>query len=147
MKLHCNVYTTATTDYLLSLLLRHKILRIPLKIDFTASELEKDKDDFHIGIFDQNEILLGCMILSPEKNNKVKMRQVAVDNHLQGKGIGSELLQFAEDFAKSQGFTYIHCNARKEAVPFYLKNGYRISGDAFLEVGIPHVYMSKTLGS
>ena len=145
MKLHSKVYSIDTADYLFSLLLRYKILRVPLKLDFTAQELEKDKHDFHLGLFDENEKLLACLILSPQMDGKIKMRQVAVDEHLQGKGVGSELLKFAEEFAKQKGFTYIHCNARKSAVPFYLKHDYAISGDEFLEVNIPHFYMNKRL--
>ena len=73
------------------------------------------------------------------------MRQVAVDDTKQGKGIGSALLQFSETFAQLKGYASIHCHARKTAVPFYLKHGYTIIGDEFTEVNIPHVYMEKLL--
>lgn len=142
MKTHCMVYSFQSTEYLLALLLRYKILRVPLGLTFSAQDLAKDKNDFHLGLF-EGETLLACLILSPQADGSLKMRQVAVDVHLQGRGIGSELLKFAENFARDKGFTYIHCNARKTAVPFYLKHGYTVSGDEFPEVGIPHYYMSK----
>lgn len=137
-------YSFQSTEYLLSLLLRYKILRVPLGLTFSAQDLEKDKNDFHCGLF-SDETLLACLILSPQTDGSLKMRQVAVDTHLQGEGIGSELLRFAEDFVQKKGFSWIHCHARKTAVPFYLKHGYTISGDEFSEVGIPHLYMEKHL--
>lgn len=144
MKIEFKAYSFQSTEYLLSLLLRYKILRVPLGLTFSAQDLEKDKNDFHLGLF-EGETLLACLILSPQTDGSLKMRQVAVDDHLQGKGIGSELARFSEGFARERGFTHIHCNARKTAVPFYRKHGYIISGDEFTEVGIPHFYMSKHL--
>jgi predicted GNAT family N-acyltransferase len=64
---------------------------------------------------------------------------------LQGQGIGSQLVLFTDNYAKEKGYKLIHCNARKTAVPFYLKQGYKILGDEFLEVNIPHYYMEKIL--
>lgn len=144
MQTKFKVYPFQSTEYLLALLLRYKILRVPLGLTFSAQDLAKDQSDFHLGLF-EGETLLACLILTPQAEGKMKMRQVAVDEHLQGTGIGSELVRFSEGFAREKGFTYIHCNARKTAVPFYLKHGYTISGDEFSEVGIPHYYMEKEL--
>ena len=93
------LFTYGSPDYLLSLILRYKILRIPLGLTYSAKDLESDQSDFHIGAF-ENEQLLGSLILSVDKNNTLKMRQVAVDDTKQGKGIGSALLQFSETFAQ-----------------------------------------------
>ncbi len=60
-----------------------------------------------------------------------------------GFDIGSKIIQFAEDLISSRGFSKIILNARKVALPFYLKSGYVIQGDEFEEVGIPHFKMSK----
>jgi predicted GNAT family N-acyltransferase len=47
------------------------------------------------------------------------------------------------DLISSRRFSKIILNARKVALPFYLKSGYVIQGDEFEEVGIPHFKMSK----
>jgi predicted GNAT family N-acyltransferase len=144
MNLTIKVFKQSDSEYFLSLLLRYKILRIPLGLTFSKSDLEKDAHDVHIGIFDK-DILLASLILTDTQNNTIKMRQVAVDDPLQGQGVGSQLVRFADNFAKEKGYKQIHCNARKTAVPFYLKQGYNIIGEEFLEVNIPHYYMEKTL--
>jgi predicted GNAT family N-acyltransferase len=73
------------------------------------------------------------------------MRQVAVDDKQQNKGFGTELVETAEEFCREKGFTKIELNAREASVNFYLKLNYKIVGDPFIEVGIPHKKMIKVL--
>jgi ribosomal protein S18 acetylase RimI-like enzyme len=84
-------------------------------------------------------------MLIRENPNSVRLRQMAVLNNLQGKGIGRALMQFAENIARDRGFQKITMHARKTAVGFYEKLGYRISGQEFEEVTIPHYVMEKLL--
>jgi GNAT superfamily N-acetyltransferase len=66
-------------------------------------------------------------------------------NVLQGKGIGRALMQFAENLARDHGYRTLTMHARKNAVGFYEKMGYRVKGPEFLEVSIPHYEMEKEL--
>jgi len=124
--------------------LRNEILRRPLGLQFTPEELEKEKEEILIGAFEE-EKMLGCCMLIMEAANSVRLRQMAVVNNLQGKGIGRALMQFAENIARDRGFHKITMHARKTAVGFYEKLGYRISGQEFEEVTIPHYIMEKLL--
>lgn len=124
--------------------LRNEILRRPLGLQFTPEELEKEKEEILIGAFEE-EKMLGCCMLIMEAPNSVRLRQMAVLNNLQGKGIGRALMQFAENIARDRGFHKITMHARKTAVGFYEKLGYRISGQEFEEVTIPHYIMEKLL--
>lgn len=124
--------------------LRNDILRKPLGLDFTPDELEKEKDEILIGAF-EDEKMLGCCMLIREHPQVVRLRQMAVLNNLQGKGIGRALMQFAENIARDRGFRKITMHARTSAIGFYEKLGYKVSGDEFLEVTIPHCMMEKNL--
>ena len=139
------IFRQSDPEYLLSLLLRYNVLRIPLGLTFSAADLAKDKDDTHIGCFDEGDQILATLTLADTGKNTLKMRQVAVDYTMQGKGLGSQLVRFAEEYAISKGYTLIHCHARDTAKDFYLSLGYHIVGDPFTEVGIKHYYMQKTL--
>ena len=75
----------------------------------------------------------------------LRLRQMAVVSGLQGKGIGKVLTQFAENIARDRGYTKVMMHARKTAIGFYKKLGYRKSGDEFEEVTIPHYVMEKDL--
>jgi ribosomal protein S18 acetylase RimI-like enzyme len=124
--------------------LRNEILRRPLGLQFTPEELEQEKEEILIGAFEE-EKMLGCCMLIMEAPNSVRLRQMAVLNNLQGKGIGRALMQFAENIARDRGFHKITMHARKTAIGFYEKLGYRTSGQEFEEVTIPHYIMEKLL--
>jgi ribosomal protein S18 acetylase RimI-like enzyme len=124
--------------------LRNDILRRPLGLQFTPEELEKEKEEILIGAFEE-EKMLGCCMLIKQDPVSVRLRQMAVLNNLQGKGIGRALMQFAENIARDRGFQKITMHARKTAVGFYEKLGYRVCGQEFEEVTIPHYVMEKLL--
>jgi predicted GNAT family N-acyltransferase len=144
MSYSVKIFEYNSAEYKQALQLRNLILREPLGLKFTEAELAKDEHDIHFGLFDGNR-LIACLILSDTGNNRMKMRQVAVCNDMQGKGIGRILSNAAESFARSKGYVQIYCHARKTAVPFYQKLGYTITGNEFTEVNIPHYMMQKML--
>ena len=124
--------------------LRFKILRNPLGLTFDQADLDKEKEDILIGFFEE-EALEGCCILTPESKINIRLRQMAVHDGLQGKGIGRVILNFAENVARDRGYKILSMHARQSAVGFYQKLGYQIRGEEFEEVTIPHYEMQKQL--
>lgn len=124
--------------------LREDILRKPLGLSLSPEELEKEKDNMLIGAF-EDEDMLGCCMLVEESPDTVRLRQMAVLNDLQGKGIGRALMNFAENLARDRGYRNLMMHARKNVVGFYEKMGYKVQGDEFEEVTIPHFVMVKKL--
>lgn len=133
-----------TKEYQQMVALRNEILRKPLGLSFDKEELDKEKDDILMGAF-EDEKLLGCCLLTRVDPTTVRLRQMAVPNNMQGKGIGRALMIFAENIARDLGYRKLCMHARKTAVGFYQKLGYSITGDEFTEVTIPHYIMEKTL--
>ncbi len=124
--------------------LRLQMLRKPLNLSFTEEELEKEKNDILIGCFDDDR-MEGCCLLTQTEPGVVRLRQMAVISGLQGKGLGRALMQFAENVARDMGYKKITMHARKTALGFYEKLGYRACGDEFIEVTVPHYEMQKDL--
>ncbi len=124
--------------------LRNEILRKPLGLSFTEEELEKEKENLLIGAYEE-DIMLGCCMLVQEGDDAVRLRQMAVLNDLQGKGIGKALMNFAENLARDRGYERITMHARKNSVGFYEKMGYKLVGSEFEEITIPHFVMEKKL--
>jgi len=133
-----------TKEYLQMVKLRDDMLRKPLGLSFSKEELENEKDNLLIGAFEDDR-LLGCCMIVEEKPGQARLRQMAVLNDLQGKGIGRALMQFAENLARDHGYRLLTMHARKNAVLFFEKMGYRINSDEFEELTIPHVVMEKQL--
>jgi GNAT superfamily N-acetyltransferase len=133
-----------TAEYHQMVKLRDDILRKPLGLGFTPEELESEKDNMLIAAF-EDERILGCCMLVEEQPGTVRLRQMAVLNDLQGKGIGRALMNFAENIARDRGYRILRMHARANSVGFYEKVGYKIYGDQFTEVTIPHYVMEKQL--
>ena len=124
--------------------LRTKILRVPLGLTFSEDFLLRDKDDILLACL-KNEEMIGCCILTFIDSQIIQLRQMAILDSFQKKGIGSALIEFAEKTAKDNLATTMILHARKVVADFYLKNGYHIEGEEFLEVNIPHLSMKKYL--
>jgi predicted GNAT family N-acyltransferase len=133
-----------TKEYQQMVNLRYEILRKPLGLKFAPEELEREKEDILIGAFDE-EVLLGCCLLTREQGYTMRLRQMAVPNSMQGKGIGRALMIFAENITRDMGYKRLVMHARKTAVGFYEKLGYKTKGAEFVEVTIPHFIMEKNL--
>ncbi len=131
-------------EYKQILQLRYSILREPLGLEFDKDELEKEKDNIHIAAFEDDE-LLGCCMLTKFDNDTLQLRQMAVKDNQQRKGIGASIMAFAENLSKDKGYKKIMMHARDTAVGFYEKFGYQIKSDPFIEVKVPHHVMEKLL--
>lgn len=131
-------------EYIKMVDLRNQILRKPLGLTFTNEELENEKNEILIAAFEEDEIL-GCCVLCPIENERFRLRQMAVKDDVQGKGIGASIMSFAETIAKDKGYKYMLMHARDSAIGFYEKFGYKVIGTTFVEVNLPHHVMEKEL--
>ncbi len=131
-------------DYHKSIELRDKILRKPLGLSYCQDFLQEEKNQIHLGLFEEEKIL-GILLLQKIDSKIVKMRQVAIDQDRQREGLGRQLVLYSEKIAREEGFHKIELNAREVSVPFYLSLDYIICSEKFFEVGIPHFKMEKTI--
>lgn len=124
--------------------LRYRVLRKPLGLQFTKEQLEAEKNETHLAVMLQ-ETLIGCVLLAAQDKLTVKLRQMAIESDFQGQGVGKSLLKYAESVALQKGFQKIILHARENAVGFYQQSGYRVVGQPFIEVTLPHARMEKLL--
>src|SRR5437764_7952630 len=92
-----------TKEYRQMVDLRNEILRKPLGLTFKKEELDREKQDILIGAFEEDK-MLACCLLTKVDNENVRLRQMAVQNNLQGKGIGATMLNYAENIARDAGY-------------------------------------------
>jgi predicted GNAT family N-acyltransferase len=133
-----------TKEYEKMVELRYQVLRKPLGLQFSKEELDNEKSDILIGAYEEED-LLACCMLTRVGPTTVRLRQMAVKVGIQGKGIGRAMMQFAENLARDRGNKIINMHARKTAVGFYEKMGYKTTGEEFEEVTIQHCLMEKQL--
>lgn len=133
-----------TKEYQQMVDLRTEILRKPLGLTFDKQELDREANDILIAAFEEDKIL-GCCLLTRIDNQCVRLRQMAVQNNLQGKGIGAAMMNYAENVARDAGYNKVIMHSRKTSTGFYEKLGYKVTGNEFVEITIPHYVMEKKL--
>jgi len=134
----------ASKEYEEMIRLRITVLLEPIGVSPSFIDQEKEKEDVLIGAFERNE-LIGCCVLTKKSGSTIQLRQMAVALHLQGKGVGKKIVQFAERWSAEAGFKTLILHARDVVIPFYERCGYTILGNGFEEVNIPHHVMQKQL--
>jgi N-acetylglutamate synthase-like GNAT family acetyltransferase len=124
--------------------LREEVLRKPLGMSLKNDDMSwEPMDDIFIAEHDGK--VIGCLLLHHIDNDRLKLRQMAVYDDWQGKGIGRLLVNAAEKFAAEKGYDKMVLHARKVAAGFYKSMNYTTAGDEFTEVGIPHFVMEKSM--
>ncbi|MCC6410177.1 MAG: GNAT family N-acetyltransferase [Saprospiraceae bacterium] len=135
----------ATPEYDDAVRLRYEVLRKPLGLEYTPEQLAAEYDNYHLAAYTNNGQLIGYLNLTPFEGRAIKMRQVAVEPHAQGLGTGRKLVEASEILARKMGYQTMVLHARESAVAFYQKLDYKVVGERFEEVSIPHFFMEKAL--
>jgi GNAT superfamily N-acetyltransferase len=127
--------------------LRQKILRPHQPL--SACQYAGDDKGFHFAAIQDGKIL-SVVSFAPEdkaefaEKNQYRIRGMATDDSVQGKGVGSGLLLAALAHARELGIRFVWCNAREKAIPFYERHGFQCVGDLFEIEGIgPHKVMFR----
>ena len=64
--------------------------------------------------------------------------RMCVYKEYRNKGIGKKMLENLIRQAHEAGYPKVLLNAQTSAIPFYLKNGFTIESEEFIDAGIPH---------
>jgi predicted GNAT family N-acyltransferase len=76
-----------------------------------------------------------------------KAQRVAVLPDVRRGGVGRALMRALEAEARQRGFAEVVLDAQVPAIPFYERLGYVAEGDVFVEAGIPHRRMRRSLAA
>lgn len=74
-----------------------------------------------------------------------KVERVCVLPEFRGQHVGVLMMTEMEDYARSAGLFTLKLNAQSYAIPFYEKLGYTVTSPEFMDAGIPHRAMEKTV--
>ncbi|MEO6631326.1 MAG: GNAT family N-acetyltransferase [Mucilaginibacter sp.] len=106
-------------------------------------EMDEDNHGYHFGAFSANELVAVVSLF--QTGDDFQFRKFAVDESMQGKGLGNQLLQYITDFAVKEGGQRLWCNARSAAIGFYLKHGFEHTGKLFTQNGFDYEILEKKL--
>ena len=106
-------------------------------------EIEGEKGPTHYVLYYDGQAAVTARAL-PE-NGGWHIQRVATLKKFRGLGLASQLLTAIENDAKTAGITFLTLGAQDSAQGFYLKLGYQVVGQGFLDAGIAHHRMDKKL--
>lgn len=143
-RMEIHLFSTDDAAYKEMVNLRLNVLLRPIGAPESYINPEKERSEILVGAFEEG-ILIGCCVLTPHNDALIQLRQMAVRQDFQGKGVGTAIVAFAEKTALEKGFHRLMMHARDVVIPFYEKSGYTITSEQFKEVGIEHHRMEKEL--
>ena len=116
-------------------------------IELELDEKDNSEHTIHIGYFNGDELIGVARLIDMDKE-VIHIGRVAIDKNHRGEGIGHKLILGCEDIAKNvlnKDFT-IELGAQFYAENFYKKLGYnRINNNVYIDAGIKHIDMRKTI--
>ncbi len=121
---------------------RWEQLRKPLGLERGSEQDELESTAFHVAALN-GEKIIAVGRLQIEKDFTARIRYMAVEDSFRRQGIGSKLLAQLETIAKKENTKICWLLARETAVDFYLKNNYKIEGEADSDLEIKHLRMAK----
>ena len=102
-----------------------------------------DESCQHVLVTDAGQRPVGCGRMKPDGH----IGRMAVLKDCRGQGIGSAMLVALLEVARAQRCAEVYLHAQVSAIPFYEKHGFCVSGEVFMDAGIPHKTMRKSPGS
>jgi predicted GNAT family N-acyltransferase len=103
----------------------------------------RDDEALHLVVVDDGVVVGTCRLLV--EGTTVKLGRMAVSRTRRGLGLARALLSEAEAQARVLGAQRIVLAAQVSAQALYDRAGYDAYGDVFLDAGIEHVMMARTL--
>jgi ribosomal protein S18 acetylase RimI-like enzyme len=128
--------------------LRWRVLRQPWNQPRGSERDDSDASSCHLMLraADGSARAVGRLHLNSPREAQV--RYMAVDPAFQGQGLGSRILRNLEARARALAASDMVLNAREDAIAFYIRHGYAVSGPAHTLFGqVRHERMRKALSA
>jgi len=110
--------------------------------------LDRDPFDYsadHVVAFDAKGRCVGTGRVVRMDARTAQIGRMAVAKDERKHGIGGMVLEALERMAAMRGISELTVNSQLPAESFYRNRGFARSSDVFLDQGVPHVVMKKSL--
>ena len=121
---------------------RAKIFMFEQKIWYLDMD-NVDYNAYHLFLEENGEVVAYLRAFYGENRDEMHIGRVLSIEH--NKGLGTDLMNKAIAYFKENKIESVVLNSQIPAVGFYEKLGYKTVSDEYIEAGIPHITMEKTL--
>lgn len=109
---------------------------VPLELDFDGL----DNAALHaVASLDGTPVATGRML------DDGHIGRIAVLKNYRDQGFGSKIVSCLIEEAMDRGFSRVYLGAQKQALGFYSKLGFAPYGEEYMDAGIEHIWMAKSL--
>lgn len=112
-------------------------------VDLAIERDSADRHALHLLAFVQGKPVGTLRLLRNEMRGTIG--RFAVLKAYRGQGVGQSLLNWVIAAAPSLGLSMLYLSAQKEASRFYEQAGFAVTGPEFVEAGIVHVPMARSV--
>ena len=123
--------------------LRERIFCGEQGVSFQADQDGRDLEATHIVALDGGVVIGTCRLLF--RGAVARLGRLAVERDRRGDGVAAVILDEADRIASESGAESISLHAQTYARALYERAGYEPYGPTFVEEGIEHVAMEKSL--
>lgn len=131
----------------------HPLRLAVLRFDTPTKEVEFPEDTWpgaqHLGLRLDGALVATSSWVPRELEGRpgVQLRGMATARELQGSGLGGVLLEAGCARMAADGFDLVWARARDAALAFYLRHGFRVEGDGFVDQAtqLPHHLVLRDL--
>jgi predicted GNAT family N-acyltransferase len=124
--------------------LRHDVFCLEQGVPEWEEVDGRDPEGIHLVAVAYGELLGTCRLLHTGRT--IQFSRLAVRAGARRQGIATALLSLADEEARAMGAKRLVLHAQTYALKLYENAGYRARGRVFVEAGIEHVAMEKTVG-
>lgn len=114
--------------------------RVPVEEEWDERDVAAD----HL-LASRDGVPVGTVRLVDAGGGRGLLGRLAVLPSARGAGAGAALVRAVQERARQRGFTEIELHAQTHALGFYRALGYAPEGEEFLDAGIPHLHMRRSL--
>ena len=124
---------------------RWQLLREPLNLPLGSEQDEHEAVSFHSLAINSEGDIVGVGRISPEHDQQMRIRYMAVASQYRSQGIGSLIVQKLLQYAETNEVAKCWLHARIGAVTFYEKNGFSVVKSIETDIAVPHMLMEINL--
>jgi predicted GNAT family N-acyltransferase len=106
--------------------------KVPVELEWD----EFDHDSLHILAYYDNKAVGTARLLTDGH-----IGRMAVLKDYRNRNIGKNMLKYLIKVAQEKAYKNVKLSAQEHAVDFYKKYGFSVSGDIYMDAGIPHLNM------
>ena len=126
-----------------ALALRERVFCGEQGVSINAERDGRDREAAHLVALAEGQVIATCRLLVTQ--GTVRLSRMAVEPSMRRRGVGRGVLVGAEEWARAAGAHRITLHAQMPVKSLYEGAGYAARGRPFVEEGIEHVLMEKSV--